>query len=1071
MNHSFQSALLFAISGLVFAPWGLADELDFNRDVRPILSDKCYFCHGPDAGNREAGLRLDVRDEAIDYIESGEVLDRIHSDDPDVLMPPPTSKLSLTSDEKRILNDWIDQGAKYQTHWSFEPLPMSVDVPQMGRSQWCKQTIDRFVLARLDQEGLGPNPAASPLRWFRRVTLDLTGLPPTKDDIDKFNESLAGHATAASPDGIFETVVDRLLQSPAFGEHMSISWLDAARYADSYGYQSDKLNTQWPYRDWVVRALNQNLPYDDFLTWQLAGDLLPNPTRDQKLATAFNRIHRLNNEGGAVFEEWRIENVADRVHTFGTAVLGLTMECCRCHDHKYDPLPMRDYYALSAFFNSIDESGVYDRTEKVPCPSMLLPTPQQEQTLADARAKMQQAEFEYRKTYEAAVERFAAWESPGAERIQIPDLRLALGFEYPYQSSMKELYHPSESDRRWSTMPAQEPVKKSPIAMLDPATAADNRIAKPSHPDDPEDAPKRMALRLDGERGITTKGIEPFDRWKPFSLVVTLQDTKRTSYRSVIAHHTRGTDCGYNGWDLTIQSGRLESRLARVWPGNAIAVATVDAIPANAWHQVAATYDGSSTANGLKLYLDGVQLDTVVLRDEVKKQANVKVDHGGELVIGQRFRDRGFDGGWIDDVQLFDRALTAPELLQLVDGQSLQPTPEYYASAVDPLARRAMAELTKARQEFVLAEEVINEIPVMREMQEARPAHILARGQYDAPTDESTLVQRDIPSQLALPFPANATRDRLGLAKWVTDPRHPLTSRVAVNRIWGNFFSEPLVRTPENFGSQGELPTHPQLLDWLARDFVDGGWDVKRLCKQIVLSATYRQDSRTDRSRLSDDPDNRLLARGPSNRLSAEQIRDLALAASGLIDQKLGGAPVSPYQPGEDLWRESNGMSPPYQQSVGKSLYRRSLYSVWKRTAPLPNMLALDATTREVCTMARSRTNTPLQALVLMNDVQFVESARVLAASVMSESDDAPRRVQNAFASLAGRSADEQELQTLMTLLDAERDYFQRHPQQAVELISVGQAPIATDLEAPELAAMTIVCQSILNLDATVWKR
>ncbi|QDV44854.1 Planctomycete cytochrome C [Stieleria neptunia] len=1062
----------------------LAEDLDFNRDVRPILSDKCYFCHGPDEGHREAGLRLDVREEAIDLIESGEVIDRIDSDDADLQMPPPASNLSLTEKEKRTLKRWIDEGAVYADHWAFTPLPETEAVPSPHEVEWCRETLDRFVLSRLQREELLPNPPAAPRRWLRRVTLDLTGLPPTPAEMQAFDQALAADDHRGHQDEVYQAVVDRLLQSSGFGEHLAVSWLDAARYADSYGYQSDKLNTQWPYRDWVVEALNQNLPYDQFLTWQLAGDLLPDATRQQKLATAFNRIHRLNNEGGAVFEEWRIENVADRVHTFGTAVLGLTLECCRCHDHKYDPIPMRDYYSLSAFFNSIDESGVYDRTEKVPCPSLLLPTAEQEATLQAARDQLRIAEQQYAATLKRSEQRFASWKPESDDQPTIADLRLAIGFDVDFDNTIKDVYHPSQSDRSWTSMSPLQDVVDCSIPRLDPRIASDGKDVGADQAADSLDntggdqsnaGPARIdvprrAIALDGERGVTTHGVPSFDRWTAFSVVVTLRDVQRTPYRSVIAHHTRGTDCGYNGWDLTIENGHLESRMARVWPGNAMAVRTIAPIPADSWHQVTATYDGSSRAAGLRLYLDGELLETEILRDRVKKQANVVVDHGGEFVVGQRFRDRGFAGGLIDDVRVYDRALTAPELKHLATGAPIRPTKDYFASAIDPPSREAMQVLTAARKAVVMAEEAMNEIPIMEEMQHARPAYVLARGQYDAPKNEDTRVDRDTFSQFGLPFPDDAPRDRLGLARWVTDPRNPLTGRVAVNRLWGSFFASPLVATPENFGLQGELPTHPELLDWMARDFVDHGWDVKRLCRQIVLSSTYRQDSRVSAEKLQRDPDNVLLARGPSNRLSAEQIRDLALAASGLMDKQQGGPPVSPYQPGADLWRESNGMSPPYQQSVGTALYRRSLYSVWKRTAPLPNMLALDATTREVCTMERSRTNTPLQALVLMNDVQFVEAARALAESVMGESDDMAR-IQLAFAKLTGRRADENEVTHLVSLLEQEQTYFGEHPQRAAELVAIGQSPSSQDAPVPHLAAMTIVCQAIMNLDATVWKR
>lgn len=1054
--NAFRLIPLFVLS-MVAAPQASArEDIDFNRDIRPILSDKCYFCHGPDSNTQEAGLRLDSRDDALDVIESGDLLDRIISDDPDYLMPPPESKLSLTDEDKATIENWIEQGAEYEGHWAFELLPDQTTVWVSEDKTWARQILDHFILARLEAAGVEPTGEASPERWLRRVTLDLTGLPPTPIEIEEFKAAFAEDGESA-----YNATVDRLLESPAFGEHMAVAWLDAARYADSYGYQSDKLNTQWPYRDWVVKAFNENLPYDQFLTWQLAGDLLPEPTRDQLVATAFNRIHRLNNEGGAVFEEWRIENVADRVHTFGTAVLGLTMECCRCHDHKYDPIPMRDYYSLSAFFNSIDESGVYDRSEKVPCPSILLPSLEQTKQLEIARANLTVAEHAYARELIAAKERFERWSVDGAGAPVIPDLRLGLGFDRAFDNSLKEIYHPSKDDRGWTTMPDLVEVSDSPIIKIEDDAAADVSTETTS----------RMAMALDGERGITTHGIEPFDRWTPFSVIVTLKETNRVPLRSLIAHHTRGTDCGYNGWDLTVVDGHVESRMYRVWPGNAIGVRTVDPVSADEWHQLSATYDGSSRAKGLKLFLNGKALETTVLRDDVKKSANVVVDHGGEFVVGQRFRARGLADGLIDDVRVYQRELTAAELHCLATGEFSEPTFEYFVSAVDEQTREAMETLTAARKAFVMAEEVMNEIPVMDEMESPRPAHVLARGQYDAETDESTLVARSVLTGLPLPFPENAPLDRLGLAMWVTDPQHPLTARVAVNRIWGNFFAEPLVTTAENFGSQGELPSHPDLLDWLARDFVNSNWNVKRMCRNIVLSSTYRQDSAATTDQLEADPTNRLLGRGPAYRLSAEQIRDLALAASGLMNREPGGPPVSPYQPGGDLWRESNGMSPPYQQSVGQSLYRRSLYSVWKRTAPLPNMMAFDTTSREVCTVKRSRTNTPLQALVLLNDVQFIEACRRLAEKVVAENRDDEARISAAFIAFAAREPDEVERRTLLELLNAERAWYSEHPQDAATLLGLGESELATGVDQVEVAAMTTICQAVLNLDATVWKR
>ncbi len=1044
----------------------MAGEIDFNRDIRPILSDRCFLCHGPNEESNDSGLRLDSFSAATGELPSGEeiaivpgdpeasvALQRILSDDDSVRMPPPGKNLEISEAEKQLLREWIEQGAEYKKHWAFEPLPAVVPVPKVSVSNeasagWPRNPIDAFVLARLEKEQLKPSAEAERWRWLRRATFDLTGLPPTRAEIEAFEHD---HSATSH-----ETVVDRLLESEHFGEQMAVAWLDAARYADSYGYQSDMLNTQWPYRDWVVRAFNQNLPYDQFLIWQLAGDLLPDPTRDQRLATAFNRLHRLNNEGGAVFEEWRVENVADRVHTFGTALLGLTLECSRCHDHKYDPITQRDYYSISAFFNSIDENGLYDNTEKVPSPTMLLPTPEQEVALAMARRQMRKAENTYVLALKNVKPRLQVWQdAPPSAELSIPDRRLALDFDTPFDDSKKEIYYPSTNGKdRVNPWPLVE-VPDCDIPRLSPSVGA------------------RKALTLDGDRGVSIVGIERFERWTPFSVIVTLRETQRVSQRAVIAHHTAGTDVGYNGWDLTIAGGHVESRLYRVWPGNAIGVRSSEPILVDEWHQLAATYDGSSRASGLRLFLDGKPIVTEILRDQtLLKRANPKSSHGGGgFVLGQRFRDRGLSGGLIDDLRIFSRDLSETELWHLASGASLEKTESHFVSAIDEKCRAAAEALQVARKSVVLAEEKMNEIPIMKELDEPRPAHLLARGQYDAPTSDETLVPRDTFENIQPAFPADAPRDRLGLAQWATRPDHPLTARVAVNRLWGNFFGEGLVGTPENFGLQGDSPTHPQLLDWLSRDFVEHSWDIKRLCRNIVLSATYRQTSATMAKLLKVDPKNRLLARGPAYRLSAEQIRDMALATSGLFNPEQGGPPVSPYQPGGDLWRESNTMSPSYKQSVGQALYRRSLYSVWKRTAPLPNMMAFDSTTREVCSVKRSRTNTPLQALVLLNDVQFLEACRNLAQRVLSDEQEDAARVTAVFLAFTGRVPDDLERDTLLKLLSEERDYFGSHPDNASKLLALGETPANSDIANDLLAAMTLVCQAVLNLDATIWKR
>jgi hypothetical protein len=1026
--------------------------VSFDRDVRPILSDKCYRCHGPDAGAREAELRLDTRDGLLEHVvvpgkpEESEVISRVFSDDVDTRMPPVDSKLTLTADQKNVLRRWIAEGAEFAEHWAFVDLPMSVMVPSVSDETWPRATLDRFVLARLDREKLRPTAAADSLRLLRRMTLDLTGLPPTADECRAFEEAVAkiGIDTAAAE------AADRLLAGPAYGEHMAVAWLDAARYADSYGYQSDQLNTQWPYRDWVVRAFNDNLPYDQFLTWQLAGDLLENASRDQILATAFNRLHRMTNEGGSIAEEWLVENAADRVATFGTVVLGLTLECSRCHDHKYDPITMRDHYSLMAFFNSIDENGMYDHAAKVPSPSQLLPTPEQEAQLAAARDKVAAAEAALANGIMEGRERFEAWlAKPQAAGNAGPTAYFTF-------------------DGELGKLPNEAPGGKGE------GSASGLRSVGGA---------RGKAVRFDGDQAASFPDVLKVDRWDPFSIDFRLRDTARNPLPVVVLQRTFGTDVGFNGFDLMLQNGVLETRFYRVWPGNAIGVRALTPIARDEWQHVTVTYDGSSKAARLKLYLAGQELPAEILRDRMSKPASMQIFGSGALTLGQRFRDRGFKDGEIDELRVYDREITALEARDLHDGKSLsealsdplshrEELERYYFSAVDEPVRALTQQVRDTRRQFVEAEEPMQEVPVMAELPAPRPTFILARGAYDAPKNDANRVQRDTFEHMLIPFPSDAPRNRLGLAKWLTEPRHPLTARVFVNRVWSNFFGRGLVTTPENFGQQGAAPINPELLDWLARDFVDHGWDIKRLCRSIVLSATYRQDSRCPPELRERDPDNALLARGPSRRLSGEQIRDLALATSGLLERRAGGPPVSPYQAGGDLWRETNTMSPAYQQSVGKDLYRRSLYSVWKRTAPLPNMLAFDATSREVCTVARGRTNTPLQALVLLNDVQFVEASRALAATVCREHAGMEQRIAAAFLRLTGRQADEQEMKLLADLYHEQRQLFADASQQdAKKFVDAGDSQVEQSIDAMDLAALAVTCQAMLNLDATIYER
>lgn len=1021
-----------------------AAPVQFNRDVRPILSENCFACHGPDANKRMAGLRLDIREDAIKgkAIVPGDtgksrLIARTVTTQASRIMPPLSTHKTLTAAQKATLKRWISEGATYEKHWAFVSLPKSVPVPNVKNTAWSRNPIDRFVLARLEQENLRPSREASRTDWLRRVTLDLIGLPPTPQETDLF---LADKSPKA-----YETVVDRLLASPHYGERMAIPWLDIARYADSYGYQSDQLCPTYPYRDWVVGAFNTNLPYDKFLTYQLAGDLLPNATRDQKLATAFNRLHRMTGEGGSVPEEWRFEGVADRVRTLGTAFLGLTLECARCHDHKFDPVSQKDYYAFSAFFNNINEYGLYDRADIVPSPSMLLPTPDQDKSLISTRSKVTELEAQLARKRTEQREAFRYFMTDRKPPI-LPDQTGLFTFE-AFEGSVLKNQLPGATvngDRQ----------DEVPLVVGRNGNAA----------------------QLDGENNVRFPDLGRFTRHTPFTIAFWMRDPRQVQDAAVVFQACSGTDAGPHGYDLMLEKGILTARMFRHYPGNAIAVRTRQPIAKDEWTHVAVTYDGSSRAAGLKVYVQGKLAELETVQDHLTKGTGQHT-----LIFGQRFRDRGFKGGQIDDITIFNRNIMPLEIGQVYDGKTLalalaqqgandETLYEYYLSAISPPVREITQNLADARAKLVAAEDAPFEVAVMEEMPQPRPAYVLARGEYDAPRTEKNRVGRTTPASLPA-YNAKLKRDRLGLAKWLTEPNHPLTARVAVNRLWSVFFGKGLVETAEDFGIQGRLPTHPELLDWMARDFVASGWNVKRTMKQIALSSVYRQASALRPDLRERDPLNLLYARAPSHRLDAEAIRDTALAASGLLDKRLGGAPVSPYQPG-DLWRESNSMSPGYRQSVGMDLYRRSLYTVWKRTAPMPNMTVFDAGSREVCIARRQTTNTPLQALVLLNDPQFVEAARVLGTRAAKEGGNtALEKIRWVFRLSATREPTQNESKLLLQLYEAQKMLFQNEPAQADKLIQVGESKPDTTIPPAELAAWTVVAQTVLNMDATIWKR
>ena len=943
-----------------------ADEsarVSFSREIQPILSNKCYFCHGPDEGKREAHLRLDTFEGATARLkdsdgsalvpgktEASVMLKRMRSTDPEVVMPPPKSHLTMLPEEIALIERWIEQGAEYERHWAFIAAPDHVSVPQVRGASWPVNPIDSFVLALLEKETLQPSKEAPPERWLRRVTYDLTGLPPTQAEMDDF---------MAAPSAR-EAVVDRLFASPRFGEHMATAWLDVARYADSFGYQADIATNAWPYRDWVIRAFNDNLPFDDFIIHQLAGDLLPNATRDQKLATAFNRIHRKTNEGGSVPEEFRQDGISDRVHTIGTAFMALTMECARCHDHKYDPISMKDYYAMGAFFNSIDEFGLIqggkDRGVVLPQPALQLPTPEQESTLTHLLNAIADAEA---KLHEHLAQPADAAAETKAQEYPSPDLVARYRFD---EKDGNTLVNDVDSEK--------------------PAKIGGNRLIP---------GKSGNGILADGDSLTSLPSFDISHADQPFSISFWLKPGEAHS-RAVVFANTSSFDVPFSGYELLLEDGHVTWTLAREQPGCAASVSTVATIPVGEWTHIAVTNDGSRRAAGLMIYLNGQPAGTTVIHDNLSRNFNI----GGGLNFMARGRDIGMRGGMVDEITIHRRAISALEVKSIYQNSPIdrtEATPEqlaeYHRSAVDPEARRLRAALDAARAAYRSEESKVQEIVTMRESAHPVPAFILARGDYTSPTDR---VERETPSWLP-PFPENEPRNRLGFARWLVSPEHPLTARVTVNRLWQQLFGRGLAASSDNFGLQGTRPSHPDLLDWLARDFINSGWDHKRMMKQIVLSATYAQDSMTSPALRERDPDNTLLARGPARRLSAEQLRDSALALSGLLSDTIGGPPAKPYQAPGSMWKTLNNFLPEYKPDKGEGLYRRSLYTFWRRTTTPPNMMAFDAGTRDVCSTRRQTTNTPLQALVLLNDVQFVEAARKFGERILKHggSDDESR--------------------------------------------------------------------------------
>lgn len=1015
-----------------------AAPLKFNRDIRPILSDKCFPCHGPDKNKRQVDWRLDQRHSAVEAkaIVPGEpdasaVLDRVTSDDPDLVMPPHAAKLGkLSPTEVAALRQWIAEGAEYENHWAFIPLK-PVDIPRTG----APTEIDALIEKGLAERGLKPQPEAERTTLIRRLSFDLTGLPPTPAEIEEF---LADQSPNA-----YEKVVDRLLQSERYGERMAVDWLDVSRYADSFGFQVDRERDVWAWRDWVISAFNANLPFDQFLTWQLAGDLLPNATDDQILATAFNRLHQQETEGGSVEEEYRVEYVCDRVQTFATAFLGLTFECARCHDHKFDPITQREFYQLFSTFQNIDEAGLYSyHTHSPPTPTLMLADGSTKEKLAGLERKLAELSAQGQTLRESRRVAFGEWLTQRPQELVQPGEQARYTFETV------------ENGELANAIQDGKPAKLGGENKLVPGQSG---LAVQFSGDDPVDLP-----------------LGNYPRCQPFSVSLWLK-TPDVKERAVVFHRSGAwTDGASRGYELLILDGRLHWSLNHFWPGNAVCIEHREKLPLNEWVHVTVTSDGSSRAAGLKMFFNGRPADVEVIKDKLTK--DITGGGGDNIALGHRSRDTGFKNGLIDDFRVSDRNVSALEALSMFDAATAhdiwqrpvvalsdadrETLFEYYLSTVDAEWKQYLAALFTARTEHNAFVEGIREVMVMRELNEPKPAFTLFRGEYNQRRDE---VAFGTPAALS-PLPDHAPHNRLGLAQWLTDRRHPLTARVTVNRFWQSLFGQGLVKTAEDFGSQGATPLYPEVLDWLSLRFIDSGWDTKALLKTIVMSRTYRQRSFADAKTMADDPDNAWLARGPRFRLPAEMIRDNALAAAGLLTQQIGGAPVNPYEMSESF--------KPAKPTDGDGVYRRSVYTNWRRTGPPPALLAFDAPRRAVCTARRERTDSPLQPLILLNGVQYVEAARVLGEALHTEATgDLAKMIEQGLLRCLSRRPDTKEVEILSQLYREQLAYFEQRPEAAESFLKIGTAAHNPDIPAAQAAAATALAQALLNHDEAVVKR
>ncbi len=1033
-------------------------RVDYDRDVRPILSENCFKCHGFDPNQRQAKLRLDTAEGAGSPLASGGhavvagnpaasgLMQRVLAGGA-LHMPPVSTGKKLTSAQIVVLKQWIAQGGKYDAHWSFVP-PQRPPLPEVRNAAWVRNPIDRFILARLEREGLKPSPEADRATLIRRLSLDLTGLPPTPAAVDAFVKDTRKDA--------YEQTVDRLLASPHYGERMAVSWLDLARYADTHGFHIDSQRDMWRWREWVIGAYNTNLSYDQFVVQQLAGDLLPAATLDQRIASGFNRNHPINFEGGAIPEEYATAYIVDRIDTTATAFMGLTMRCAQCHDHKYDPITQKDYYRFFALFHNVTEQGLDGQAGNA-TPYIKAPDAQQQQQLEAADQKLAAAQQALKARTAAAQTGVAAWmqalkapsDRQGAGRVLRVDRMLA---HYSLNEGQGAEIH---NDGPFGSEDA------APVVLTGKPAWGAGRFGP--------------VLALDGNTTADLGTGVGFERTDKFAYGAWVHPASADAM-TVLARMNDGAD--FRGFDLYLSGGQVFVHLIHTWDKNAIRVNTKPILQANTWTHLFVSYDGSSKAKGITIYVNGKAMPLEITHDTLTDSIQTTVP----LRIGRRNVAAPFKG-LIESVCLYRREVTPEEVPQIADYDSVRQilntaeekrTPEqrtnlinYYLTTQDETYRRLSAESSAAQSARDAIDKSIPTTMVMQEMDKPRDTFLLQRGQYDKPGEKVTPGTPDF-----LPPLPTGPVNRLTMARWLIAPSHPLTARVAVNRYWQMIFGTGLVKTAEDFGTQGERPSHPELFDWLASEYMRTGWDTKAMLRLIVTSATYRQSSRVTPALKERDPENRLLARGARFRLQGEFVRDQALAVSGLLVDTIGGPSVHPYQPA-GLWEElafgGSFSAQTYVQDHGANLYRRGMYTFWKRTCPPPSLQAFDAPEREFCLVRRSVTNTPLQALTLMNDPTYVEASRKFAERIMKEGGTTPeQRINYAYRLAIGRSAKPTEIETMLGLFNQQAVVFRLDAPGAKKLLSVGESPRDMALDTTDLAAWTTIASVLLNLDETI---